>query len=189
MRTRLLATLLVLGASSAAAQVTAATGTLEIRPFVGAYVPVGAMRDEFKAATMRGVQGAMELSRHLHVLAGGSWTHGHSKLLPSNDVTYVWQYDTGVEANLVRALSGGWLWRPFAGLGVGGRTYDYRKADVATRTCTAGYGALGSELQMGTVGLRLEGRDYLSCYKSPLTAARRTRSDLGLSFGVAYHLR
>ena len=52
---------------------------------------------------------------------------------------------------------------------------------------TSGYGSLGTELQTGAVALRVEARDYMSCFKSPVTGLHDTRSDLGLSLGVAYH--
>ena len=180
---------LLLGTAGAGAQESARRVTPEVRPYVGVYLPAGAMRDQFKAATTLGAQGALELSRNLHLLANGSWTHGHTKLAVTNDVTYVWQYDVGVEANVARPLGGGWLFRPFAGLGAGGRTYDYRASGVASRSCTAGYGALGTELQTGGVAVRVEGRDYLSCYRAPTATASHTRNDVGLALGMAYHLR
>ena len=40
----------------------------EIRPFAGVYVPTGAIRHDFKSATMLGMQLALEMSRHVHVL-------------------------------------------------------------------------------------------------------------------------
>ena len=163
--------------------------TMELRPFAGVYVPTGAMRRDFGTATTLGAQGALELSRHWHVLGSVGWTHGHNKLALGSDVTYLWQYDVGVEANLVRALGTHWLLRPFAGVGGGGRTYDYRAAGVSSRTCTAGYGALGTELQRGAMAVRLEGRDYLTCFESPATGRKHTRNDFGVTLGLAYHLR
>lgn len=162
----------------------------EIRPFAGVYVPTGALKNDFKSATMLGMQVAMELSRHMHVLGSVGWTHGHAKFPAlSDDVAYLWQYDAGVEFNLVRELDNGWLFRPLAGLGAGGRTYDYQAAGIGTTSCVAGYGALGAELQKGVLALRLEGRDYLACFDSPMTGEKHTRNDIGIMFGLAYHLR
>lgn len=189
MRTRTLATALALGAPALGAQATAPPVRPEVRPFVGAYIPTGAMRDDFKTATMVGAQVALELSRNFHVLGSAGWSHGHNKFGFTSDRTNIWQYDAGVEANLVRPLAGRWLLRPFVGAGGGARTYDYRAGDVKTRTCTAGYGTFGSELETGAVALRLEARDYLSCFKSPVTGKNRTRNDVGLSLGLAYHVR
>lgn len=190
MRTHTLTLAVLLGLAPAiGAQSPSRWVTPEVRPLVGAYVPTGPMRDAFKPATMLGAQFGLELSRNFHVLATGTWTHGHDKFDFSTDRVNIWQYDAGVEGNLVRTLSEDWLLRPFVGAGAGGRTYDYRAAGVGTRSCTAGYGALGSEFQTGAYALRVEARDYLSCFESPVTGKRRTRNDFGLSLGVAYHVR
>ena len=162
----------------------------EIRPFAGVYVPTGALRHDFKSATMLGMQVAMELNDNLHVLGSLGWTHGHAKFAVLNDdVAYIWQYDAGVEFNLLAELGNQWLLRPLAGLGAGGRTYDYQAEGVGTSSCLAGYGALGTELQRGAIALRLEGRNYLACIDSPRTGRQHTRNDLGIMFGFAYHLR
>jgi hypothetical protein len=176
-------------ASTAGSQEVSGGFTPEIRPFVGVYVPTGPMQDQFKSASMAGIQMAVEMSRNFHVLGSVGWTHGHSKLPIARDRTDIWQYDVGVEANLVRPLDDVWLLRPFAGIGAGGRTYDYRAPGIGSQRCTAGYGSLGTEVQRGDVAFRLEGRDYLSCFESPVTGRKSTLNDVGISFGLAYHIR
>jgi hypothetical protein len=162
----------------------------EVRPFIAAYLPAGALRDEFKSATTLGLQGALEISPFMHVVGTVGWTNGHNKYASfSDDVTYIWQYDVGTEFNLTRELGTSWLLKPFLGAGAGGRTYDYQAVNVGTSTCAAGYGTIGSELQKGVMALRLEARNYFTCFKSPLTAEKKTRNDVGLAFGVAYHVR
>lgn len=194
MRTRwltaaMLAAVSALPTAALHAQDGGPTPTREIRPFVGAYVPVGAMRRDFRDATMLGLQAAVERSRNLHLVGSASWTHGHHRYDRGSDRTDLWQYDVGVEVNLYRPMASGWVFRPFAGVGGGARTLDYRASGLKSYTCTAGYGSLGTELQTGGVALRVEARDYLSCFKSPVTGLHDTRSDLGLSLGVAYHRR
>lgn len=162
--------------------------SVEVRPFAGVYLPVGAHRSDFKSATMVGVQTAIEMNRYFHGLASVGWTHGHNKIFTA-DVTQIWQYDIGAELNAIRDVGFGWYFRPFVGMGFGGRTYDYETANVSTASCTAGYGAFGGEMQRNVVALRAEVRDYLSCYESPLSGKKNTRNDLGLSVGLAYHLR
>jgi hypothetical protein len=39
------------------------------------------------------------------------------------------------------------------------------------------------------MALRFEARNYLACFKSPMTAEKKTRNDVGIAFGVAYHVR
>ena len=160
----------------------------ELRPFAGVFLPVGAFKSDFKSATMVGAQAAVEVNRHFHGVASVGWTHGHNKLFVE-DVTYIWQYDVGAELNAVREMGWGWYFRPFAGAGAGGRTYDYRGVAAKTTSCTAGYGSAGAEIQRNVLAFRAEARDYLSCFESPISTEKHTRNDIGLTFGIAYHLR
>jgi len=58
---------------------------------------------------MLGAQFAVELNRNFHVLATAGWTHGHNTFTLASNRTNIWQYDAGVEANLVRPLANQWL--------------------------------------------------------------------------------
>jgi hypothetical protein len=176
-------------ASGANAQESPNRLTPEVRPFVGAFVPTGGMQQELKSATMAGAQVALEMNRNFHVLGSIGWTHGHHKLTVGTDRTNIWQYDMGVEGNLYRPVGDEWLLRPFLGVGAGARTYDYRAKNVGTKSCTAGYASLGTELQRHDVAFRVEGRDYLSCFESPVSGRKSTLNDVGISFGLAYHIR
>ena len=182
---------LLLGATTASAQEAPTSRKPEIRPFVGVYVPTGAMRDAMKAATTLGAQGAVELTPRFHVVGTAAWTHGHHKFAASTDRVNLWQYDVGLEVNPFRPMGADrdWMLRPFVGLGAGGRTAEYREDGLGSKTCTAGYGALGSEVQRGAVALRLEARDYLTCFESPITGTKKTRNDATIALGVAFHLR
>jgi hypothetical protein len=162
----------------------------EIRPFVGAFVPTGGLRNDFKTATMVGAQAAWEWNDYVHLVSSLSWTHGHAKFAAlSEDVTEIWQFDVGGEFNAMHELGAQWLFRPFVGLGAGGRTYDYHALGVGTKTCTAAYGALGLEFQRSAVAFRAEGRNYATCFESPITGKKVTRNDVGLMLGFAYHVR
>lgn len=174
--------------SLVSAQMVSGIAAVEVRPFAGIYLPLGAQRTDFKSATMVGAQAAMELNRHVHAVGSLGFTHGHTKLF-ARDLTKIWQYDVGVELNAVRQIGRDWDFRPFAGAGGGGRTYEYRPSGVGTRSCYAGYATVGAELQRDAIAFRAEARDYLNCFESPITGAKRTRNDLGLTAGIAYHLR
>ena len=180
---------LLVGATAASSQNVTGGWTPELRPFVGVFMPTGALRDDFKSATTLGAQGALEISSRFHLVGTASWTHGHQKFGLGTDRVDLWQYDAGIEGNIIHNLTPSWMLRPFAGIGAGGRTSDYKAEGLGTKSCTAGYGALGTELQRGTVALRLEGRDYLSCYESPITSSKKTRNDMTVAFGLAFHLR
>lgn len=186
MRFRLIALAAVVAIAPLSAQ--DASVRPEIRPFVGALIPTGDHRSDFRTATTLGMQGALELSKYMHVVGTVAWTHGHTKFSAfSDDVTHVWHYDAGAEFNAYYD-AGGMLFRPFLGFGIGARTYDYKQVNQDSRTCSAGYAAIGSEFQVGSFGLRTEARDYLNCFRSPIDGRRSPRNDVMLTVGLAYHL-
>jgi hypothetical protein len=162
----------------------------ELRPFLGASVPTGGQRDLFKDAAMFGVQGALELRPTFHVLGTFSWVPAQNKYAAGDDNVSIFAYDAGIEKGLVQPLRSGWELRPFFGVGAGARTYSYASPALRDQTCVGGYGALGSELQLRRVALRLEARDNVFCYKSPVGGVEsKTRSDFGFALGFAYHFR
>ena len=177
-------------ACTLAAQATAIDNGPELRSFVGAYVPTGEHQLDFKPAAMLGLQVAEALTSNLHVLASVGWARGHNKFAAfADDRTTIWQYDVGFELNEPQALANGWVVRPLAGAGIGGRTYDYRNVNVGSRSCVAAYASVGGELQRNVMALRFEARDYVNCFESPVTGEKSTRNDLGMSLGFVYHIR
>ena len=178
-----LAAVLALQATMAQAQVTP-----EVRPFAGAYVPTGDQADLLKSSFLVGVQGAFEVNESLHLVG----TLGYATPRPDrptigNDVK-IYQYDVGAELFRIIPFTSGddWTFRPFAGAGLGARTHD--RSDIDAQTYLAGYGALGAEIQLRHVALRLEARDYVTRFKGLLgNEAAVARSDLMLGAGLAFH--
>ena len=173
-------------------QVAAAQDVLrpEIRPFAGAYIPAGVQRNLFREAPMFGVQAALEFRPTFHLLGTFGWVPGEAKYTGADADVNIFQYDIGIELNAVQPLRDAWLFKPFIGLGGGARSYLYSDAQLKDRTCAAGYGAVGVELEVNRTALRLEGRDNVFCFRSALDGIKsRTRSDFGLSLGLAYHFR
>jgi Outer membrane protein beta-barrel domain len=162
----------------------------EIRPFAGAVIPTGELRNLFLDAPMFGVSTAAELKPTIHVLATFMWAPAQDKYgLVENNVN-IFQYTAGAELGFVTPLAGSWELRPFAGLGVGGRTYAFQGVGRNDRTDFVGYGAIGTEFQIARTALRLEVRDNVFGYRSPIPrAGTETLNDIGVSLGVAYHLR
>jgi hypothetical protein len=183
-----LAAALALGASALAAQATKVKP--ELRPFAGTVIPTGKLRELFLDAPMAGISTAVELKPTLHVLATFAWIPAQNKYgLAQNNVN-IFQYTAGAELGFVKPFAGNWELRPFAGVGLGARTYAFQGVGLANKTCFAGYGALGTEFQIARTALRLEARDHVFCYRSPVSGvSSTTRNDVGLSLGVAYHLR
>jgi hypothetical protein len=179
---------LVVGAFAGPAR--AQLGTPELRPFVGAYIPTGAQRDLFNDATLFGIQGALELKPTFHLLGTFSWAPVHNKYTGFDENVSIFAYDVGTELGTSRSLGSGWEFKPFVGLGVGARSYVFKASGLSDQTCGAAYGALGSEFQLDKVALRFEARDNVFCYRSPTAAVTsKTRNDIGLALGFAYHFR
>ena len=163
--------------------------TAEIRPFVGVYVPAGAQRDIFRTAPVLGVQGALELRPNLHLVGELSWVPAMMKIESSNDNAYVFSQDVGVEMMLARQLSNGWLLKPFVGAGAGIRNFLYRADEFKSQGGPAAYGAFGSELEIGSVAVRVETRGHVFRYRPPMSGGENVaRRDLTVQLGVAYHL-
>lgn len=187
-RIMLAAVALVFGATALPAQETGAKA--EIRPFVGASIPTGTQRDLFNDAPVFGLQGAVELKPTLHLVGTFGWVPGQNEYVLARDNVNIFQYDVGIELSMVRGLGASWQFRPYLGVGGGARTYAYEADQLGDKTCAAGYGALGSEFQLGRTALRVEARDDVFCFKSPIPGQdSRTRNDLRLTAGMAYHFR
>jgi len=187
-RSGIVAAALLVSATALSAQATKIKP--EIRPFAGALIPTGDQRTLFLDAPMAGVSAAVEVKPSLHVLATFGWVAAQNKYPVAQDNVNIFQYSVGAELGFVTPLGGRWELRPFAGLGFGGRTYAFQGLGLKDQTCFAGYGALGTEFQIARTALRLEARDNVFCYRSPVSGVgSKTRNDIGLSLGVAYHLR
>jgi hypothetical protein len=177
-------------AAAIALPLRAQTMTPELRPFVGAYVPTGAMRDIMKSSALFGVEGAFEVNPNLHLIGTFSWSPAHNKFTGYDENLSLYSFDVGAELGLVRPLPLGWEFKPFFGLGGGARKYDYKDTQFPSRSWGAGYVSLGTEFQLSAVALRIEARENFFGYKSPFPGATSgTRNDATVLFGFAYHFR
>ena len=76
---------------------------------------------------------------------------------------------------------------PFVGVGAGGRSYNHRRLDADATHGLAGYAAVGGELGMGHVHVRLEVRDYLTRATSPARSGdSAARNDVVVMLGLRF---
>jgi hypothetical protein len=161
---------------------------LEVRPSVGAKIPTGMQRHVFGAAPVYGIQGAIEMTRSMHMLGSLGWSPVVSKLDVGDRGADMFEYDLGVEYNLLFPLRGAWEIKPFVGAGAGARTYRYDAEGLESNTPLAAYGSLGTELQRGLAALRIEARGYVHGFTDPITEEWDARNEVGISLGFAYHV-
>jgi hypothetical protein len=178
------------GASTAGAQDVTPLSLrgFELRPYVGAYIPTGDQRDLLEDAVLVGAQASYSFIPQLALTGTFGWSPSKDRITAGDQTLDVFQYDLGLEGRApawYTSGTGSWSFTPFAGLGIGARTYDYRDLDIDSQTNLAGYGALGGELGFGRIGARLEARDYVSRFE-PLTGNgdAKTRNDVTLAAGL-----
>ena len=160
-----------------------------IRPNVGVFVPTGDQRDLLEDAFLVGIQGSYDLTPSFALIGSFGWAPSKDLTLAKEKVD-LFQYDLGIEGRLPNLTpSAGISTRPYAALGAGGRTYDFRDlGDADAQTNFLGYGALGVDLAQATgpLGVRLEARDNVTAFKGLRgeLAERKARNDLQFSAGL-----
>lgn len=183
-----LLTSLVLGSSALHAQ--SAAPVFELRPFVGVSIPTSDQSTLYSESVLFGAQAGLELAPTVHVLGTFTWVPAHFRHGLSNPDVNLYQYDLGAELGIATPMEPEWIFKPFLGLGAGGRTYAFRASEMYTRTGFAAYGSAGTELQLHRVAFRFEARDNVFRYRDPVGASGSwMRNDVGFSLGLAYHFR
>ena len=154
----------------------------------GTVVPTGAQRAALKRANLTAVQLSRVVRPALAVTATIGWARSRDVASTGSPKVDVFTYDLGAEARAPRLIVGrGVTLAPFAGVGAGARSYNYRSLDVDATHNVAAYGAVGGEFGVRRVRLRLEARDYVTGFK-PLRGGGTTaaRNDLVVMAGLRY---
>jgi hypothetical protein len=184
-----LAALTALAALAALAPRVEAQKPFAIRPNVGVFVPTGDQKDLLDNAVLVGLQASYDITPSFALVGSFGWAPSKDLTL-ANEKVDLFQYDLGIEGRLPNLTpSAGISTRPYATLGAGGHTYNYRDvSDADAQTNFLGYGALGVDLAQanGPIGLRLEARDNVTAFKGLRgeLAERKARNDLQFSAGL-----
>jgi hypothetical protein len=175
------------GAQMRGSTVNQGTG-FEVRPFVGVYVPTGEQSNQLRAAQVAGMQLSLRAAPAFAVTGTFGWSPAEDQITRVDETLDLFQYDLGIEARAPElAASTSVEFSPFMGLGAGARTYNYRDLDVGARTNFAGYGTLGGDIIFGSVGLRVEGRDYISHFQAlDHNGATDTRNDMMFTGAISF---
>ena len=138
----------------------------------GALLPTGAQRDAIKRGNLTAVQLMYVIRPEIAITSTFGWARSRDVVTSGSPKLDVFTYDAGAE---VRAPS--WKTRvtPFAGAGVGGRSYNHRKLDVDATHNLSAYASAGGELAVRRIRVRVEARDYVSAFR-PLAAAGESRA-------------
>jgi len=175
----------VVATSDVRAQDVTGSRGFEFRPYAGAYIPTGDQRDLLEDAVLVGAQASYRIFPQLAITGTLGWSPSKDRVSVGNEKIDLYQYDVGAELRAPSWFtSGAWDFTPFAGLGVGGRTYDYRDLDVDAKSNVAGFGVVGGELGFGRAGLRVEARDYVSRFKPFDGGDSKTRNDVTVAAGL-----
>lgn len=152
----------------------------------GAMIPTGAQREAVKRGNMSAVQITYVAQPSLAIVSTFGWARSKDVATTGNPKLDVFTYDIGGELRAPRWIASETMsFAPFAGIGAGGRSYNYRKLDVDATHNLAAYASAGGELGVRRLRLRLEARDYVAGFK-PLTGAgaSRTGNDIVVMVGL-----
>lgn len=182
---------IAIAASPARAQ-EARDARTSVHALLGAYVPTGEQRRDVEPSPFVGVQLGVRLRPRVALVGNVGVAQAERRRLPagSRGVVLPDVDDAGLEVAGAEPRRERLHLVPFAGAGLGGRTYRYDRLAETSRTVAAGYAGAGGEVHLGRAGVRLEARDYLSRSASPSgAAAGAVRNDVVLAVGLSYHFR
>ncbi|MEP6762864.1 MAG: hypothetical protein ABJB66_01075 [Gemmatimonadaceae bacterium] len=185
-----LSTIGMLMTRNVAAQDSApSTRTWELRATSGAFITTGSQRNSLKNAQVTAAQLSWVLRPSLAITGTFAWAASRDLGSIATEKLDVFTSDLGVEARSPNWFAGHSVsFSPFAGVGAGARSYNYRKLNVDAANNVAGYATVGGELGFKRVGVRIEARDYATGFK-PLNGAGKsdTRNDVVLMVALRFN--
>jgi len=154
----------------------------------GVVVPTGAQRTRVAQGKLTAAQVSYVVRPALAVTASLGWARTRDIATVNDPKLDAFTYDVGAEVRAPRLIGGNAIsLSPFAGVGIGGRSYDYRSLSAQATYNASAYGSVGGELGVGRIRLRLEARDYLTGFK-PLAGegAMHSGNDVVLMGGLRF---
>ncbi len=164
------AALAALPAPSAAQEHAPAERHWELRFTSGSFMPVGEQQRVLRSAPLTAAQLSWTPRPSLAITGTLGWARSRDRLAAGTPKVDAFTADVGAE---LRAAVGRTSFSPFVGVGAGSRSYDSHGRGTETTHNLAGYAAVGGELVIRRVGLRVEARDYVTGFK-PMRDAERS---------------
>lgn len=157
---------------------------LETQWNVGAYAPLGQQRHAVARAPYYEVAVLAVPIRKLAFVASAGWAPTRDRQDISHAPVDITDLHGGVELRPFAIARGDIVLRPFAGLGLGARSYYYSR-DSINITSFAGYASLGVAYQYAATGVRIAASDHVSGYK-PIAGRSQgsTRHEVIVTIGV-----
>jgi hypothetical protein len=152
----------------------------ELTPFAGVLVPVAAQRSDLTSAPVLGLRGTYDLHRNLAMVLTGAWARPESGAQKVD----LFQWDVGLQGQAPVALSGAWSLEPFAGVGVGTRSYTRVNDGADSQTDFLFYSALGADLRRGRFAVGATARHQLTAFTPAGDSG--ARGDVALLGGVSW---
>ena len=186
LRTAVVLGVLVSGRTTLAQTTLEHPKSWELRFTSGALVTTGDQASSLKNAGTSAAQVSWLIRPSLSITGTFAWSRSRDVSMISQPKLDVFSSDLGLEKRLgQRFRESAVTFSPFMGVGAGARSYNYRKLDQDATHNVAAYGAIGGEIGVRRVGVRLEARDYVSQFK-PLMGAgpSATRNDVVVMVGL-----
>ena len=154
----------------------------------GIIAPTGTQRAAVQQGKLTTTQVSYVVRPTVAVTASLGWARTRDIATVGDPKVDAFTYDVGAELRAPRLIGSNAInFSPFAGVGAGGRSYNYRSLNADATHNAAAYGSVGGELGVGHIRLRVEARDYVSAFK-PLAgqAASRMSNDVALMAGLRF---
>ncbi|MGE0158645.1 MAG: hypothetical protein AB7T31_04485 [Gemmatimonadales bacterium] len=157
----------------------------------GMLIPTGDQRDAVQRGGLTAAQLSYAPRPSLAFTATFAWARSRDVAAVDRPKLDVFMYDVGVEVRAPRWIGDGSLTlSPFAGIGGGARSYNYRSLHVDATHNLAGYASAGGEIGMGRAHLRIEARDYVAGFEAlDGRGAGHVRNDMALLIGLRFGTR
>jgi hypothetical protein len=154
----------------------------ELTPFAGAFIPLLNQRGDLGSAPLLGLRGTYDLHRNVALVLAGAWARPETGARKVD----LFQWDIGLQGQSPIALAGAWSLEPFAGVGIGTRTYSLVDAGVGSQTDFVFYSALGADLRRGPFAVGATARHQLTAFTPAGDSG--ARGDLALLGSVSWRL-